>query len=181
MKRVHSSAPRVAAACALLCGFALPPLAAPAFADQGAVIKVTMWDKGAEAEMTMDRGIGMAHDPMMQGGMMEGGSMDGGMGMKLSTDTVPAGEVTFEVTNTSKDQVHEMLVVPYPADGKGLPYSASDARFDEDAAGSLGEVEELDPGKSGALTLRLKPGKYALACNIANHYADGMWTVITVK
>lgn len=171
MNRRHHFALHAAAACLLFGG-----LAAPAFADTGAVIQVTMWDKGPDAEMSMDRGIGMAHDPMVNGGMM-----DGTMGMKLSTDTVPAGEVTFKVTNTSGEQVHEMLVVPLPADGKGLPYSEKDARFDEDGAGSLGEVEELDPGKSGELTLRLKPGKYALACNIPNHYADGMWTEITVK
>lgn len=170
MIRVLPDMPRLAAACVLLCGFALP-----AFADTGAVVEVTMWDKGANAEMAMDKGIGMAHDPTM------GGMMDGSMGMKLSTETVPAGEVTFKVSNTSKDQVHEMLVLPWPADGKGLPYVDKDARFDEDAGGSLGEVEELDPGKSGELTLRLKPGKYVLACNIANHYANGMWMAFTVK
>ncbi len=175
MIRMVPSLPRLAAACALLCGFALPGLTAAAFADTGAVVEVTMWDKGASAEMAMDRGMGMAHDPMMSG------MMDGSMGMKLSTDSVPAGEVTFKVANSSKDQVHEMLVLPYPADGKGLPYVDKDARFDEDAAGSLGEVEELDPGKNGELTLRLKPGKYVLACNVANHYANGMWTVFTVK
>jgi uncharacterized cupredoxin-like copper-binding protein len=71
--------------------------------------------------------------------------------------------------------------MPIPAGGKGPPYSDKDARFDEDAAGALGEVEELDPGKSGDLTLSLKPGKYALACNVPNHYANGMWTVLTVK
>ena len=158
----------LAAACLLFCS-SLPAMAA------GHIVTVTMWDKGATAEMSMDRGIGMAHDAMMTG------MMDGMMGMKLSADTVPAGEVTFKVTNTSKDQVHEMLVLPWPVDGKGLPYSEKDARFDEDAAGSLGEVEELDPGKTGELTLNLKPGKYALACNVANHYADGMWTELTVK
>ncbi len=169
------SLPRIAAACVLFCGLAAPGLTSAAIADAGAVVEVTMWDKGADAEMAMDKGMGMAHDPMM------GGMMDGSMGMKLSTDSVPAGEVTFKVSNTSKDQVHEMLVLPWPADGKGLPYVEKDARFDEDAGGSLGEVEELDPGKSGELTLRLKPGKYVLACNIANHYANGMWMPFTVK
>ena len=36
-----------------------------------------------------------------------------------------------------------------------LPFVAADNRVDEDAAGHLGEVSELDPGKSGALTLTL--------------------------
>ncbi len=116
------SLPRIAAArvlfsCVLFCGLAAPGLTSAAFADAGAVVEVTMWDKGANAEMAMDKGMGMAHDPMM-GGMMPG-MTDGSMGMKLSTDSVPAGEVTFKVSNTSKDQVHEMLVLPWPADGKG--------------------------------------------------------------
>ena len=169
MNRRYKRALLVASVSVVLGGFA--PLALA----KSTVVNVTMWDKGANAEMSMDRGIGMDHDAMMSG------MMDGMMGMKLSADAVPAGEVTFKVTNTSKEQVHEMLVVPWPADGKGLPYNAQDARFDEDAAGSLGEVEELEPGKSGELTLSLKPGRYALACNIANHYADGMWTEFTVK
>lgn len=170
MTRRYQSALHIAAACLLL-GAAAPGVTAPALAD-GSVVEVTMWDKGADAPLANDRGIGMAH-----AGMMDGMTM----GMRLSTDTVPAGEVTFKVANTSKDQIHEMLVVPLPADGKGLPYSDKDAKFDEDAAGSLGEVEELDMGKTGELTLSLKPGKYALACNIANHYANGMWMILTVK
>lgn len=66
-----------------------------------------------------------------------------------------------------------MLVVPAPADGK-LPYDEKESKFDEDKAGSRGEVEELKAGKSGELTLNLKPGTYVLSCNVANHYADGM-------
>jgi uncharacterized cupredoxin-like copper-binding protein len=62
-----------------------------------------------------------------------------------------------------------------------LPYDAKEAKFDEDKAGSLGEVEELEPGKTGELTLNLKPGKYVLSCNVANHFANGMWTTFTVE
>ena len=45
----------------------------------------------------------------------------------------------------------------------------------------LGEVSELDPGKSGTLTLKLDPGTYMLFCNIPGHYMAGMWTTVTVK
>ena len=51
----------------------------------------------------------------------------------------------------------------------------------EDAAGHLGEVSELDPGKSGSLSMKLDPGTYMLLCNVAGHYMAGMWTTITVK
>jgi uncharacterized cupredoxin-like copper-binding protein len=52
---------------------------------------------------------------------------------------------------------------------------------DEDAAGHLGEVSELDPGASGTLTIDLKPGKYVLFCNLPAHFMNGMWTEITVQ
>lgn len=136
--------------------------------DETANIKVTLWDKGADGEMKTDMGLGMAGDHKMAS-----------MGLKLSEDHAKAGDITFNVTNTSKDAVHEMIVVPYPADGK-LPYSDKDAKFDEDAAKALGEVSELDPGKAGNVTLHLNPGKYILTCNVANHYANGMWTTFTV-
>jgi uncharacterized cupredoxin-like copper-binding protein len=136
--------------------------------DAANTINVTLWDKGADAEMKTDMGLGMSGDHNMSN-----------MGLKLSQDQVKAGDVTFKVTNTSKDTVHEMIVIPYPASGK-LPYSDKDARFDEDAAKSQGEVSELDPGKAGSVTLKLSPGKYILSCNVPNHFANGMWTTITV-
>jgi uncharacterized cupredoxin-like copper-binding protein len=103
------------------------------------------------------------------------------LGVKTDVDTVPAGTVTFNVTNGSKDIVHEMILSPLPADGSPLPYVAADYKVDEDAAGHLGEVSELDPGKSGSLTVDLTPGKYILFCNIPAHFMGGMWTVVTVN
>jgi len=43
-----------------------------------------------------------------------------------------------------------------------------------------GEVPELDPGKSGTLSVSLQPGTYLLLCNQPGHYEAGMWTVFTV-
>jgi len=164
MTRHFNRALRLAAACAVVGAFA-----APALAD-GTTINVILWDKGTDAEMKMDQGMGMVHASMA----------DSTMGIKVNKKTAKAGEVTFKVTNKSKETVHEMLVVPVPDNGK-LPYDEKEAKFDEDKAGSLGEVEELDAGKSGEVTLNLKPGQYMLACNVANHYANGMWTLLTVK
>ena len=165
MNHRFQSALSCAAACALI-----GTLAAPAWAADGTTVNVTLWDKGPNAEMSTDEGMGMMHASMA-------GTM---MGIKLDKKQAKAGEVTFQVTNSSKDTVHEMLVVPAPADGN-MPYDAKEAKFDEDKAGSLGEVEELEPGKTGALTLALKPGKYVLSCNVANHFANGMWTTFTVE
>lgn len=142
-------------------------LAAPAMANSN--VSVTLWDKGAGAPMVTDKGIGMTAD-----------KAPATMGLKLSTTTVPAGEVTFNVTNSSQETVHEMVVFPY-RDGEKIPFSSKDAKIDEDMAGHLGEVSELDPAKGGALKISLKPGKYILTCNIPGHYMNGMWAILTVK
>jgi uncharacterized cupredoxin-like copper-binding protein len=47
-------------------------------------------------------------------------------------------------------------------------------------AGAVDEAEELEPGKSGRLTVELKPGRYLLVCNIVEHYQLGMSTALRV-
>ena len=145
---------------------------APAFA-RATVVNVTLWDKGA-----MSLGM-LANGPMM--GMAMGQQPAGGMGIKVSAKMLRAGTVTFAVTNLSKGLVHEMIVAPIKDVKTPLPYDKAGQKVDEEAAGHLGEVAELEPGKKGALTIDLKPGHYILYCNIAGHYALGMWTLITVK
>ena len=88
--------------------------------------------------------------------------------------------MTFEVTNNSEKTIHEMLVLPIKETSTPLPYLKGENRLDEKKTNSLGEVSELDPGKSGTLTLNMKPGKYLLVCNVPGHYAAGMWTLLTV-
>ncbi len=110
------------------------------------------------------------------GGMMGRGMM----AIRADTSTVTAGKVTFDVTNASRRLVHEMLVVAVANADVQLPYDNDDQRIIEDKINSLGETEEMQPGASKDLTLDLKPGTYLLLCNIAGHYAAGMWTVLTV-
>lgn len=143
-----------------------------AYSAQVSTVTVSLWDKGPDSATPDD-----AH-PM---GLGSKGDMKMAMlGIKADVTTVSAGTVTFAVTNASKDIVHEMILSPAPADGKMMPYLADQYRVDEDAAGHLGEVSELEPGKTGALTVDLKPGKYVLFCNIPAHFMNGMWTEITV-
>jgi len=141
----------------------------------GSIVHVKLWDKG-------DAAMGMMGDGMMMGMAMHGKrSKMAMMGVTADIQAVPAGEVTFEVTNASKDAIHEMVISPVRDPSKPLPYDKNMLRVDEDAAGHLGEVSELDPGKSGALRINLKPGTYILYCNIPGHYALGMWTLVTAK
>lgn len=139
-------------------------------ASAATVVDVSLWDKGAATSM----GMGMAY--ATPGLDMSKATM----GIKASPAVAKAGVVTFHVTNSSTDTIHEMIVMYLADPTKPLPYVAADSRVDEDKAGDKGEVSELDPGASGALTVVLKPGKYLLICNVAGHYAAGMWTEFEV-
>ncbi len=145
-------------------------LATPALS--ATTIKVELWDKGGLMDMSKSMGLGM--------GMMGDMSM-AIMGIKIDQTEVPAGEVTFSVTNISKETIHEMLVAPVKNADAQLPFVENENRVDEEASGDLGEVSELEPGQSGALTRTLKPGTYILFCNVPGHYTAGMWTTLTVK
>lgn len=139
-------------------------------AENYATVKITLWDKGADIEPPTDLGIGM-------GGDMSKATM----GMHAEPKSVQAGDVTLEVTNASKDTIHEMVVVPITSESEPLPFNPDENAVDEDAASAIGEVPELDPGASGSVTLRLAAGTYALICNVAGHYGAGMWTILTVS
>ncbi len=106
-------------------GLVLAALAitAPAFADS--TVNVKLWDKNGD--MNPDAKMGMGMPANMSMAMMK---------IELDKKAVPAGKVTFDVTNTSKATVHEMIVVPV-ADPKKttLPYVSNENRVDEDAAG----------------------------------------------
>ena len=130
------------------------------------VIDVELWDQGASAPMATDL-------PYPATGMDMSKAT---MGIKISEPSAKSGIVTFHVTNTSKDTIHEMIVMYRDDPSQQLPYISADARVDEDKAGDKGEVSELDPGASGSLTVFLKPGHYVLICNVAGHFAAGMWT-----
>ena len=143
--------------------------AAPAFAATS-LINVSLADAGSEAELGTDLGMTMPGDMKMAA-----------MHVIPDKTEVSAGEVTFKVTNNSKDFVHEMLVVKVADTTKALPYLDGESRVDEDAAGHMGEVSELDPGASAALTITLDKGTYMLFCNIPGHYLAGMWTLVTVN
>ena len=86
----------------------------------------------------------------------------------------------FKPAINSKDTIHEMIVARLTSLKEKMPYVANEERVDEDRAGDLGEVSELDPGARGELGVDLKPGNYLLYCNVPGHYAAGMWTVLKV-
>jgi uncharacterized cupredoxin-like copper-binding protein len=144
-------------------------LATPSFA--ATTINVTLADKGGAMDMSQGLGLGIG---------MHGDMSKALMSIEIDKKTVKAGVVTFKVHNSSKDTIHELIVSPINNADETLPYLNNENRVDEDHGSHLGEVSELNGGTSGALTVTLKPGMYALYCNIPNHYMDGMWTLLTV-
>jgi uncharacterized cupredoxin-like copper-binding protein len=99
--------------------------------------------------------------------------------------SVPAGKVTFDVTNSSTFFKHEMVVLKTDLDPAALP-ADSTGKVNEDT--SVGEVSELDKGATGSVTLDLAAGKYVLICNIVEssgghevHYMKGMYVAFTVS
>lgn len=102
------------------------------------------------------------------------------MRIALDRDSVPAGKVTFRAVNQSKDLVHELIVVRVDSAQPTLPYDEKKQEVIEKRIHHLGEVAELKPGRSGTLTLDLKPGRYLLICNQPEHYKSGMSTAFTV-
>jgi uncharacterized cupredoxin-like copper-binding protein len=100
--------------------------------------------------------------------------------MKMVADRyeVHAGKVTIRATNESKALIHEVIVVA--DDGKPLPYNAQAGKLVESQMKKLGEVADLQPGKSDYRVFTLAPGNYLLICNQPMHFKDGMYTRLKV-
>ena len=101
----------------------------------------------------------------------------GEMYIKPDTRSVPAGKVSFHVANIGK-VMHEMVVIRTDTPAGKLPTNSVGEASEK---GAVGEVSDLGPGRDQFLTLNLKPGHYALICNLPGHYKAGMFTNFTVR
>lgn len=102
---------------------------------------------------------------------------------------LPAGSITFEVTNSGPADIHEFVVIRTDLAPGSLPTDSTGA-VDEEGEGIdevMGEIEDIEVGADGTLTLNLTAGKYVLLCNIYSeeeneaHYHEGMRTDFTVN
>jgi uncharacterized cupredoxin-like copper-binding protein len=105
---------------------------------------------------------------------------DGSMAVATSVESVGAGKVTFEVTNTSNDVEHEFLIAQLNGTAAGVPFDESMGVVKEGALKGVTELGDLEPGKLDTMTLDLEAGKYLLFCNMPGHYKAGMYHVLTV-
>jgi uncharacterized cupredoxin-like copper-binding protein len=103
------------------------------------------------------------------------------------TTSVAAGDVTFQVTNTGPEDVHEFVVLKTDLAPAALPTDARGA-VTETGTGIevVDEIEDIAVGAAQDLTVTLEAGKYVLLCNIYDetekeaHYKMGMRTPFEV-
>jgi uncharacterized cupredoxin-like copper-binding protein len=100
---------------------------------------------------------------------------DGSMGITLDKTQVPAGPVELNISNTSKNMMHEALVAPWSGSPTALPYSNKTASVKESAVPGLQGQEDMKPGLKTTVLLNLKPGTYVIFCNQPGHYKMGMY------
>jgi uncharacterized cupredoxin-like copper-binding protein len=100
---------------------------------------------------------------------------------------VDSGRITFEVTNHGHMD-HEFIVIKTTVPVHDLP--VHEKGLDEKKAGKqIGEIEDIRPGETRELTLRMAAGSYVLFCNkveiedhkIISHYRQGMRIAFTVR
>ena len=83
--------------------------------------------------------------------------------MVLSEDTIPAGQTTFEITNTGS-----------------VPHA-----FEVEGQGMEEETENIPPGQTVTLAVDLQAGRYVTYCPLVtdsvSHEAEGMTTTLYVR
>jgi uncharacterized cupredoxin-like copper-binding protein len=123
---------------------------------------------------------GAAASVFAQGNEVEVTVSDFNIAVDPSSTT--AGDVTFNVSNTSTGVTHEFVVVKTDVAEGLFPKSDDDPnKVDEEAVGEvIGEIEDIEAGTSATTTLNLSPGKYVFICNLPGHYALGMHVAFTV-
>jgi uncharacterized cupredoxin-like copper-binding protein len=95
--------------------------------------------------------------------------------------TGAAGAVTFAVTNSGPEDIHEFVVIKTDLDPGALPVDST-GTVTEGGEGMtvVDEIEDIPIGQTQELSVTLTAGKYVLLCNIYSeeeqeaHYKMGM-------
>ena len=101
--------------------------------------------------------------------------------ISASTATLSAGLISFDIVNRGPS-THEFVVFETDRAPDRMPLGTDGLTIDEDspAVRHIGELAQVDVGRSTTLALRLSPGTYVFICNMEGHYLGGMHTQVTV-
>jgi len=99
--------------------------------------------------------------------------------ISVSETHLRAGTVVFRAHNVGPD-AHELIVVR--TDGGRLRLRADGMTVDEEGLrrSIVGTLEAANAGAVRELSVRLRPGRYALFCNMSGHYMGGMEATVVV-
>jgi uncharacterized cupredoxin-like copper-binding protein len=98
----------------------------------------------------------------------------------LSSNTAPAGEVTFNIKNNG-EETHEFVVVSTDLAEDALPVVDDQIPEDSDQLSAVDEKEDIEAGTSTSLTVNLEAGHYVIFCNLLAHYGKGMHATVNVE
>jgi uncharacterized cupredoxin-like copper-binding protein len=102
--------------------------------------------------------------------------------LQVGTDSVPAGKVTFQITNNGHEK-HELVILRTDLAVDAIPENSSEPnKLTENGAGvvHVTEFDGVDPGKEHNLVADLAAGHYLLVCNYPGHAHAGMAAFFTV-
>jgi uncharacterized cupredoxin-like copper-binding protein len=104
-----------------------------------------------------------------------------------ASDSAPAGDITFEVTNDGPEDIHEFVILKTDLEPGELPTDENGAVTEEgEGIEVIDEIEDIPVGETQELTANLAAGSYVLLCNIWDeeegeaHYTMGMRTAFSV-
>lgn len=100
--------------------------------------------------------------------------------MAASADSAPAGTVTFNAINEGTIP-HNLRVAKTDLAPDALPVDEGTIMVDEEQVNVLASSRDLNVGEAEEMIVALQPGSYVLFCNVAGHYAAGLFTGFTVE
>jgi uncharacterized cupredoxin-like copper-binding protein len=94
---------------------------------------------------------------------------------KIQADAkrVAAGDVTFTITNKGAT-THEFVIIRTDLAATALPKDADGGVAEGGPISVVDEAEDILPGTTTVLTVKVEPGRYVYICNLAGHYTGGM-------
>ena len=145
----------------------------------GGAIWAAVDDRGEGEEHLANGGEATPEATTVAGQVLVGLDEDGWV-VSASPDSMPAGEITFAVSNEGT-LGHNLRIIKTALPADSLPLDAGGLGVDENQVNVVAESPDLAGGESDEIVATLEAGSYALICNIPGHYGSGMSIAFTVQ